>query len=123
MRQPEGLKLMWYKCDKCKKREQIWNSRPRVTPLMINCSKNKCNGLMTHVDWELDKYAPDHIPKKGERIFVDWSKEAAEKYYKSLIEQEWNGKYPMSERYKTKEEALQKFMVEWTFGQPSLETV
>lgn len=125
IRQPEGLCLMWYRCEKCNKKERLWNSRPRVTPFAINCSS--CDGLTEHTTWKEDKYAPNHQPLKGERIFVDWSREAEEKTRRTYIEKHWNsGDYPMKERidlWKTKEEALQYFLNSWEFGRPAVETV
>ena len=80
---------------------------------------------MLHIDWHLDEYAPNHQPQKGERIFVDWSREAEEKMRKRQIEEYWDAKeLPMKEYtdlWKTKEEALQYFLDQWTFGQPTVE--
>ena len=125
IRQPEGLCLMWYQCEKCNKSERIWNSRPRVAPYVISCSS--CSGEMKHVAWERDEYAPNHQPQKGERIFMDWSREAEEKLRREYIEKNWDsGDFPMKERtdlWKTKEEALQYFLDSWEFGQPTTITV
>ena len=123
--QKEAMCLMWYQCKKCGVREQLWNSRPRVTPFIINCSA--CNGSMHHVDWHLDSYAPNFKPQKGQRIFVDLSREAYKKYKCAYIENYWNDEtYPMSEQidlWKSKEEALQYFVDRWEFGHPAVETV
>lgn len=83
--------------------------------------------MMQHVDWHLDQNDPNYQPQKGERIFVDWSREACEKFRRTYIEKHWdNCEYPMCERtdlWKTKEEALQYFLDEWEFGQPTVETL
>jgi len=125
IKQLEGLCLMTYQCKKCGIIEILWNSRPRVTPFVIDCSA--CDGDMVHIFWENDKYAPNYQPKKGERIFVDWSREAEEKMRREQIEKYWkDGKYPMKDRtdlWKTKEEALQSFLNEWEFGYPTVETI
>ena len=123
--QKEALCLMWYVCGKCGKRERIWNSRPRVALLIVGCPD--CGGKMQHTDWSLDEYAPNHIPKKGDRIFVDWSREACEKFRMEYIEKYWeNGSYPMKDRtdlWSSKEESLAFFMDSWEFGTPVIEIV
>ena len=122
IKQAEGLCLMWYKCEQCNKKERIWNSRPRVTPFMIGCSS--CNGMMQHENFNLDEYAPNYQPSKGERIFIDWSKETAEIRHRKYIEQCWDHKeYPMSGMFKDKDAALKSLMDDWEFGQPTVITL
>ena len=117
--QGDALMLMWYQCKKCKTREQIWNSRPRVTPFGTDCQK--CDGGMNHVDWHLDVFAPNHVPKTGDLIFIDWSREAAEKHESKKIEKYWDyGEYPMNKMFETKKEALHGLMKEWRFGEPTM---
>lgn len=74
----ERFALMWYACEAgrgqvkrkhCGHRERLWNSRNGVTPFGIRCTK--CDGFMSHVDWHLDEYAPDHKPAPGSRFFRD----------------------------------------------------
>ena len=116
--QVEAMCLMWYECKSCGTNERIWNSRPRVTPFVINC---ECGGEMNHVHWHLDEFAPNHTPKKGDRIFVDCSKETMEKHWKKVIDKNWNHpEYPISKRHETKEKALVSFMSSWEFGQPTV---
>ena len=118
----ESFCLMWYKCGFCGRRERIWNSRNGVTPFMVSCTS--CDGTMQHVNWELDKFTPDYKPKKGERIFIDWTREAAENFYREQLEDWWdNGDYPMSERYETKEAALESLMENWNPEDPAIETI
>jgi hypothetical protein len=119
-KQREGLCLMWYKCKECDKEEQIWNSRPRVTPFSISCSGENCKGHMIHILWEQDEYLPNYLPSPGERIFIDWSKETAEKEYTEYIEKIWED---LSKRFTTKTEALEALMDSWRFGQPTIFTL
>lgn len=122
IKQPEGLRHMWYRCDTCGVRERIWNSRPRVTPYCIQC--RECHGEMTHVDWQLDSYDPNYQPKKGDRIFVDWSREAAEKVNREKIDMLWNHEeWRLKDQFETKSQALEMLMKTWTFGQPALEEI
>lgn len=125
IQQPEGLCLMQYQCGKCGMLEKLWNSRPRVTPFIIKCSS--CGGDMRHINWQLDEYLPNYQPQKGERIFVDWSREAEEKMRRKQIDQYWaSGEYPMKDRtdlWKNKEKALQYFLDSWEFGQPTVEII
>ena len=121
-KQRDAMNLMWYQCKKCEKREKVWNSRPRVTPFSIGCPD--CQDLMLHVDWHLDIYAPNHIPKKGDRIFIDWSEEAAEKHYNQFVIEHWDDdEYPMSKNYNTPKEALKSLMNDWGFGEPATITL
>lgn len=113
---------MWYQCKKCSVRERIWNSRPRVTPFIIHC--RECGGEMTHVDWHLDEYDPNYIPVVGDRIFVDCSREAAERFHRARIDQFWeHPDFSLKERFGTKAAALQNLMGTWEFGQPLLEEI
>lgn len=122
--QKEAMCLMWYECEICKVKELLWNSRPRVTPYMIACLTDKCSGFMVHIDWEKDEYAPDHMPQIGDRIFTDWTRQMAQDDIKKRIELFWDDKdFPMSEHYRTKEEALKILMSEWKFGCPCTITV
>lgn len=117
-----GKGLMWYKCEKCGKKERIWNSRPGVTPFIIDCSD--CAGAMQHDNFHLDEHAPNHHPEKGDRIFIDWTKEAAEQKYKKQIDQYWDDdNYPMSETFSSKDNALESLLLQWEPGSPTIKTV
>ena len=124
--QSEGLCLMQYECKVCKKKERIWNSRPRVTPFMISCSTEACEGPMVHIAWKNDIYAPNYKPQIGERIFVDLAEEAAEKFWIEEIKKIWgksDGDFAIKDIVKTKEQALEFFMKDWHFGQPHIITI
>lgn len=122
VKQSEGLCHMIYLCKKCGKVERIWNSRPRVTPFVICCSN--CDGEMTHTNFSEDKFDPNYQPQKGERVFIDLPKELAKIKYKQNIEAQWDHKeHPMSEIFKTKEQALKSLMDQWQFGMPMIETI
>ena len=70
MKHGEGFKLMTYQCTTCGHSETIWNSRDGVTPFCIRCLA--CGRPdAQHVNWKADVYAPDHVPKKGDRVFID----------------------------------------------------
>lgn len=120
--QKEAMHMMEYKCEKCGKSEKIWNSRPRATPFIIGCSD--CDGAMQHENWQKDVYMPNHQPKKGDRIFVDTSIADAKEFEKKKIERYWDdAAYPMSKMFDSKEEALERLMESWEFGQPMVITV
>lgn len=123
--QAKGLCLMWYKCEKCHKRERLWNSRPRVTPFMISCSEKDCDGNMMHEKWDLDQYAPNHRPNIGERIFVDLAEETYAKLLKEYVDEQWamKGEHTIRLTFSTKEEAIAEFGGEWKFGQPHVITI
>lgn len=121
-KQPDSFMLMEYTCEKCKHVEQIWNSRPRVTPFNVPCSK--CDGMMMHTNWQNDIFAPNHEPKEGDRVFIDWSRTAARVEYIKRVEQYWDSEFnSISATYETKEQAVEEVMKQWQFGEPVLETV
>ena len=70
----EAFAVMSYQCQKCGTKEKIWNSRDGVTPLCIDCPT--CakveRGTMFHIEWEKDLYAPNYIPKIGQRLFFSF---------------------------------------------------
>ena len=65
----EAFCLMQYICERCFGSEILWNSRDGVTPFIIHC--RMCGGAMKHENWKSDRYAPDHVPFPGQRIFID----------------------------------------------------
>lgn len=70
----EAYCLMKYRSDDGTEEEIIWNSRDGVTPFTLTLRSGK---IATHVDWQLDRRVPDYVPKSGERIFIDLTKERA----------------------------------------------
>lgn len=64
----EAFCIMTYRCDNCGRVEYVWNGRDGVTPFMISC--RSCDGVMTHTEWERDRYAPEYNPGIGQRVFV-----------------------------------------------------
>lgn len=66
---------MPYDCRACGMREWIWNSRDGVTPFIVGCQA--CRGEAQHTDWRLDQYLPNYVPKPHERVFVNFTPEAA----------------------------------------------
>lgn len=65
--------------------EVLWNSRDGVTPFVIT---SKAGNPAKHIDWHLDRYAPDYEPAVGDRIFDDktldecraWRREFVDKH-------------------------------------------
>jgi len=74
---------MKYRSDDGTEEEIIWNSRDGVTPFVISLKSGKS---ATHVDWHSDKFEPDHLPKPGERIFVDLVADKAVEYARKNLE-------------------------------------
>jgi hypothetical protein len=78
----EAFALMWYACI-CGHRERIWNSRDGVTPFSgLFCPSCGGRGLevggLSHVDWQLDQFAPNHKLHDGQRFFRNGTAEEAE---------------------------------------------
>ena len=112
---PEAFCLMRYQCKECFSEELIWNSRNGVTPFVIECGFCKREGIksgaMQHIDWSGDKYLPDHFPKRGDRVFITMPKEILHLTLKARVEVLWElKKYPMKERYSTKQEAFRALL-------------
>lgn len=83
-RHKEAFCLMWYAC-RCGHREQFWNSRDGVTPFGLQCPS--CGSLdFHHVDFFRDRYAPNHAPHPGQRVWVDMSLARAESIAKQRIQ-------------------------------------
>jgi hypothetical protein len=69
----EAFCLMAYACS-CGHRETIWNSRDGVTAFSLGCP-SCCSGYLRHVNFAGDRYAPDHKPYVGQRVWVSLTKE------------------------------------------------
>ena len=106
--QAEAYMLMTYECEQCKQREEIWNSRDGITPFCVSCTK--CNGIMQHVEWEKDVFAPRHSPADEDRVFVDLTLERAKQKAKEKVERWWDHpQSPMSTRFDSKDDAMYCF--------------
>lgn len=107
----EAFRLMKY-VDSEGTIEWIWNSRDGVTPFVVM----SLAGLESmHTDWGNDPYLPNHIPKIGDRVFVDITEESARPRAIEFVEKFWSDpKYPMSEAYESKEAAVQMYVDTWT---------
>src|SRR5262245_63962752 len=70
----EAFMLMTYYARATGEREVLWNSRNGVTPFIITSPRG---AEMMHVDWQNDRYAPLHIPKVGDGIFIDLTEQRA----------------------------------------------
>lgn len=98
----EAFCLMWYACSgkpdysaprapgarlvrspECGHRERYWNSRDGVTPFGTACPS--CGGDLVHTDWPLDRYAPDHKPHHGQRVWIDMTRRRAELIAKERV--------------------------------------
>ena len=65
----EAFCLMRYHCGGCAYEEVFWNSRDGVTPFVVRCPE--CGRDMQHVNWQSDERRLDHIPEKGQGVFID----------------------------------------------------
>lgn len=75
-RHVEAFCLMQYACRDCGHREVFWNSRDGVTPFCTACPSCGESSL-GHVNFHADRYAPDHKPHKGQRIWLSMTKDRA----------------------------------------------
>lgn len=100
----EAFCLMWYACDgetkhervgesahyqrvlvksPCGHRELYWNSRDGVTPFGTSCPS--CGGSLLHTDFHLDRYAPDHKPHHGQRVWISMTRQRAEQIARERV--------------------------------------
>ncbi|KKN10370.1 hypothetical protein LCGC14_1037310 [marine sediment metagenome] len=113
----EAFNLMTYECEKCLKKEVLWNSRDGVTPFIIRC--RHCQGEAKHINWSGDLYAPKHLPKRGDRVFLTMPSAINIILNKSMVAERWeHGEYPMKERFETQEEALEVMAGDAQKGEP-----
>lgn len=88
----EAFMIMNYRCDRCSRTVTVWNSRDGVTPFIIDCRFCQ-EGSARHVNWQEDRYAPNHKPVPGELVFVDMTdarrRVRAEHIYQRMMESEY----------------------------------
>lgn len=89
----EALKLMTYRCEGCGHQETIWNSRDGVTPFGCNCPS--CTGIMRHINWQRDVYAPNHVLRNGQGFWDDGTPDEAEAIMRKRIEM-MRDKWPLT---------------------------
>jgi len=116
---PEAFCLMLYHCSKCGHSETFWNSRDGVTPFMVSCLV--CAESMQHIAWHMDKCEPEHKPKKGDRVFIDLTKERyieqMTEYVKMLFAEDV---HDIRGRYASEEEAVKAFTSDFQEGSPDI---
>ena len=87
----EAYALMTYQCRACGAREVLWNSRDGVTPFGIDC--RVCGETADHVEWGRDRFAPNHEPAPGDRVFVDLLPEQMRAIMRRRLEQARGSSY------------------------------
>lgn len=107
----EAFCLMWYQDLVTGERERLWNGRDGVTPFVIT---SPAGNESRHADFHLDERRPMHVPKIGDRIFVDLTIERAREYRRVFVDKWWDveieGGYRMRDRtdvWQTKDEAVE----------------
>jgi hypothetical protein len=127
----EAFNLMHYECERCKKREVLWNSRDGVTPFCISC-RDCTNAVAQHVDFNRDVRDPNFGRQlflkafRNMRVFIDASpdnkhiQESAAKY----VEKYWNdAEYQMRNNFSDKPAAIAYLIKDWTKpGSPAIVT-
>jgi hypothetical protein len=106
----EAFCLMKYQSQTSTVSEIIWNSRDAVTPFGIMMLDGS-NGV--HADWNDDTFAPNHIPKIGDRVFVNLNLDHATAYRIAYVEKHWDHpEYPISTMYYDKWSAINALAAE-----------
>lgn len=101
----EAFCLMQYKDEVTGEVEIIWNSRDGVTPFAI---QSPAGNEARHVNWDADQYAPDHVPRIGERIFMDRTEEDARRLAEKKVEAGWDrAELPLSQNFDSRQEAIE----------------
>lgn len=103
---PEAFMLMWYATNDGSERERLWNSRDGVTPFGINSATTGAEMLHT---FKGDVYAPNHVPRVGDRIFVDLTPQRAQIFAARRVEamlQDEEYRRSLESNYASREEAI-----------------
>jgi hypothetical protein len=107
----DAYKLMQYQDATTGDIEWVWNSRDGVTPFMIHSLKGN---EASHIRWNEDVYDPYRVPALGDRVFVDFTEEAARPEAVKYVERWWDApSMPMRDRWPSKELAVEEFVVQW----------
>ena len=118
----EAFCIMAYECKSCHLVEKLWNSRDGVTPFIIHCER--CGGEMTHINWRGDERFPDYEPHPSMRIFRTMSRETFLVNKAKYIDRYWDvdvgGGQKMSDRWKTKGDALNDLAKSYREGEPEV---
>lgn len=88
--------------------EWLWNSRDGVSPFIIGAREGE--GLLRHTNWQDDIYAPQYVPNIGQRVFIDMTREAAERYLRNKIDRQWDKDEEMRDRWGSKVDAFEKLL-------------
>lgn len=113
-RHKEAFCLMKYVAEDNSEVEWIWNSRDGVTPF---CVHNRAGDkILRHSDWHLDRRILDYQPVPCERVFVSLSLERATQRAWRMVEQCWDRDTQMSQRFTTKENAVQELIKSYRIG-------
>jgi hypothetical protein len=102
----EAYCLMTYASEDGSEREVLWNSRDGVTPFVIYSPSTGTE--MMHVQWQFDRFAPEHVPAVGDRIFVDLTEARARVLAARRVEI-WEQTDPerLQARFESREAAIQ----------------
>jgi len=116
----EAFALMAYQCEKCGRRERIWNSRDGVTPFITSCPREGgCGGSMQHVDWQNDRRVVGYEPQEGERFFRDGTDEEARRSVAAIVD---DPEHPCPEGW-TRADLIESMLEGYNPGWPKLEMV
>ncbi len=116
----EAFCLMKYQSGDSLVVEWIWNSRDGVTPFIVKHGSEE----LEHVDFLSDRCVPDHLPKVGDRIFIDLTPESyREKWAANMERQKDEFAEHQAFQGKTDDEILDVLTGDWRAGMPSLVTV
>lgn len=110
---------MHYKCEGCGRVEMFWNSRDGVTPFIATSAC--CGKPSMHINFAADQYAPGHKPWKGQRVFVDQTREGYREVWRKNVERNWEHvPYALKDQFATKDEALEALASDYRPGQPTV---
>lgn len=107
VKHPEAFCLMLYKA-KDGRNKLIWNSRDGVTPFI---HIDEFGVEYTHINWQGDIYAPNHIPKVGDEIWVTATEELVNEKLEKYIRKYWNE--GMSQIFENKFQDYKALLPDW----------
>lgn len=110
----EAFCLLEYRTMDGSQIEHVWNSRDGIAPYTI---KSRLGTDLFRIRRDQDIYTPNYRPQPGQRIIVDYTREAAERDAWRLARKQWP---EASRHYRTIAELVLVHMQDWMPGAPLL---
>ena len=125
--------IVIFKCCTCGAIESIWNSADVELPVGIPCRICQRSGKLINAKQGMleptDRAIPnkEYIPKKGERVIIEYTPEMSLLYNKVKAGVMWNykpkGREPLSANFKSPHDAAMEMQKSYKSGKPFIITL